>query len=150
MLILLITTVSIIFCKRIKKETEVIYANLKAFLKEYGNVKEMPLYHSIGLNTLQRLKELTKRIDKEDLGSLFEELYAIMKGYISNTLRIDYEFIYSELKGEMDKQKISPGLKRLILEIYQDIEESRYRSAFLQREIFIGKIKFCSELCKNS
>jgi len=76
---------------------------------------------------LLRLDKLEKSIDKKSIDELSREFVRIVRDFLSDLLKIEYEFTYEELCKEIEKHKISTPLRIVLITFFKKISEISYK-----------------------
>ena len=76
---------------------------------------------------LSRLDKLEKSIDKKSIEELSKELVRIIRCFLSDLLKIDYEFTFEEFCKEIEKHKISMPLRIMFITFFKKISEISYK-----------------------
>jgi len=76
---------------------------------------------------LSRLDKLEKNIDKKSIEELSKEFVRIIRDFLNELLKIDYEFTYEEFCKEIEKHKISMPLRIMLITFFKKISEISYK-----------------------
>jgi len=76
---------------------------------------------------LLRLDKLEKSIDKKSIEELSRDLVRIVRDFLSDLLKIEYEFTYEEFCKEIEKHKISTPLRIILITFFKKISEISYK-----------------------
>ena len=76
---------------------------------------------------LSRLDKLEKSIDKKSIEELSRDLVRIVRDFLSDLLKIEYEFTYEEFCKEIEKHKISIPLRIILITFFKKISEISYK-----------------------
>jgi len=76
---------------------------------------------------LLRLYKLEKNIGKKSTEELSKEFVRIIRDFLSDLLKIDYEFTYEEFCKEIEKHKISTPLKIMLITFFKKVSEIGYK-----------------------
>ncbi len=76
---------------------------------------------------LSRLDKLEKSIDKKSIEELSRDLVRIVRDFLSDLLKIEYEFTYEEFCKEIEKHKISTPLRIILITFFKKISEISYK-----------------------
>ncbi|MBU3941524.1 MAG: hypothetical protein KKF74_01280, partial [Nanoarchaeota archaeon] len=76
---------------------------------------------------LLRLYKLEKNIDKKSTEELSKEFVKIIRDFLSDLLKIDYEFTYEEFCKEIEKHKISMPLRIMLVTFFKKVSEIGYK-----------------------
>jgi len=89
--------------------------------------KEMPEELKEKESILLRLDKLEKSIDKKSIDELSKEFVRIVRDFLSDLLKIEYEFTYEEFCKEIEKHKISTPLRIILVTFFKKISEISYK-----------------------
>jgi len=76
---------------------------------------------------LLRLDNLEKKITKRNEDELSRKFVRIIRDFLSDLLKIDYEFTYEEFCREIEKHKISTPLRIMLITFFRKISEISYK-----------------------
>jgi len=76
---------------------------------------------------LLRLDKLEKNIDKRSVEELSKEFVRIIRDFLSDLLKINYEFTYEEFCKEIEKHKISMPLRIMLVTFFKKVSEIGYK-----------------------
>ena len=76
---------------------------------------------------LLRLDKLENSIDKKTIEELSRDFVRIVRDFLSDLLKIEYEFTYEEFCKEIEKHKISTPLRIILITFFKKISEISYK-----------------------
>ncbi len=95
--------------------------------------KEVPEELKEKESILLRLDKLEKSIDKKAIDELSKEFVRIVRDFLSNLLKIEYEFTYEEFCKEIEKHKISTPLRIMLITFFKKISEISYKGYKIEK-----------------
>ncbi len=95
--------------------------------------KEVPEELKARESILLRLDKLEKSIDKKSIEELSKEFVRIIRDFLSDLLKIDYEFTYEEFCKEIEKHKISMPLRIILITFFKKISEISYKGYKMEK-----------------
>ena len=95
--------------------------------------KEVPEELKERESILLRLDKLEKSIDKKDIDELSKEFVRIIRDFLSDLLKIEYEFTYEEFCKEIEKHKISTPLRIMLITFFKKISEISYKGYKMEK-----------------
>ncbi len=107
--------------------TKVLMKLIPLFALVKKKKKEVPGELKVRESILLRLDNLENSINKKPIEELSRELIRIVRDFLSDLLKIDYEFTYEELCKEIEKHEISTPLRIIIITFFKKISEISYK-----------------------
>ncbi len=95
--------------------------------------KEVPEELKERESILLRLDKLEKSIDKKPIDELSKEFVRIVRDFLSDLLKIEYEFTYEEFCKEIEKHKISTPLRIMLITFFRKISEISYKGYKMEK-----------------
>ena len=107
--------------------TKVLMKLIPLFALVKKKKKVIPEGSKVRESILLRLDNLENSINKKFIEELSRELIRIVRDFLSDLLKIDYEFTYEELCKEIEKHEISTPLRIIIITFFKKISEISYK-----------------------